>query len=307
MNPRQDKRARKRSTEELGLPGAFEDETVTRRRLMTATVHSAGAIAAAAITLPALGFAIGPVFDQRADRLAGDRPAVGLHRHGLQAGDDYDRTRGLARPAIRSRMSAATVSQSTGRSRTSTTTSSRSRRDACTSAARSGMSHAAAAFVCPCHGGVYNFLGIRTGGPPPRPLDRFYTLLRDGRVLLGPRFSVDNELRRFSPRDPGQPLDGIGHFLYPARPSTAPAPPGAKSSARPARAVARAPGQFAGWELRRERARVPPRLCERAPGSSDSKRRGSLPALRRRVGWIETAPPAWRSRSRPDPPTSRLP
>ncbi len=88
---------------------------------------------------------------------------------------------------------------------------------------------AAASFVCPCHGGVYDFRGIRTGGPPPRPLDRFYTLVRDGRVLIGPRYSVNSELERFSPRDPGEPLDGIGQFLYPARPSTPPAPPGARS------------------------------------------------------------------------------
>jgi hypothetical protein len=88
---------------------------------------------------------------------------------------------------------------------------------------------AAGSFVCPCHGGVYDFRGIRVGGPPPRPLDRFYTLIRGGRVLLGPRFSLNNELRRFSPRDPGQALDGIGQFLYPARFSTPPAPPGAKS------------------------------------------------------------------------------
>jgi nitrite reductase/ring-hydroxylating ferredoxin subunit len=87
----------------------------------------------------------------------------------------------------------------------------------------------AASFVCPCHGGVYDFRGLRVGGPPPRPLDRFYTLIRDQNVLLGPRFSLNNELRRFSLRDPGQPLDGIGQFLYPARPSTPPAPPGAKS------------------------------------------------------------------------------
>ncbi|MGZ4185314.1 MAG: hypothetical protein ACXVUE_13000 [Solirubrobacteraceae bacterium] len=74
----------------------------------------------------------------------------------------------------------------------------------------------------------YNFRGIRVGGPPPRPLDRFYTLIKDRRVLLGPRFSVNNELRRFSPRDPGEPLDGIGQFLYPRRFSTAGAPPDAK-------------------------------------------------------------------------------
>jgi nitrite reductase/ring-hydroxylating ferredoxin subunit len=87
---------------------------------------------------------------------------------------------------------------------------------------------AAQSFVCPCHGGVYDFRGIRVGGPPPRPLDRFYTLIRGGRVFLGPRFSVNNELRRFSPRDPGEPLDGFGQFLYPARFSTADAPVDAK-------------------------------------------------------------------------------
>ena len=44
------------------IPGAFDGETITRRRFMTGTAHSAGAIAAAAFTIPALGFAIGPIF-----------------------------------------------------------------------------------------------------------------------------------------------------------------------------------------------------------------------------------------------------
>ena len=57
---------------------------------------------------------------------------------------------------------------------------------------------AARSFVCPCHGGVYDFRGRRVGGPPPRPLDRYYTRVRDGRVELGPRYSVNSELRRFS-------------------------------------------------------------------------------------------------------------
>ena len=81
---------------------------------------------------------------------------------------------------------------------------------------------AAGRFICPCHGGVYDFRGIRTGGPPVRPLDRFYTRLNpaSGLVELGPRYSVNSELHRFSPRDPGEPLDGIGQYLYPKRFST---------------------------------------------------------------------------------------
>ena len=50
-------------------------------------------------------------------------------------------------------------------------------------------------FVCPCHGGVYGFEGEVEGGPPVRPLDRFYTRVTNGRVELGDRFSLNSELR----------------------------------------------------------------------------------------------------------------
>jgi menaquinol-cytochrome c reductase iron-sulfur subunit len=43
-------------------------------------------------------------------------------------------------------------------------------------------------------------------------------------VEIGPRYSVNRNLKRFSPRDPGEPLDGIGPILYPPRPSTAKLP-----------------------------------------------------------------------------------
>jgi len=78
---------------------------------------------------------------------------------------------------------------------------------------------AAQRFICPCHGGVYGFLGQVSGGPPVRPLDRFYTRTRNGQVEIGPRYSVNSELKRFSPRDPGETLDGIGPYLYPSRPT----------------------------------------------------------------------------------------
>jgi hypothetical protein len=85
---------------------------------------------------------------------------------------------------------------------------------------------AAERFICPCHGGVYDFRGMVAGGPPVRPLDRFYTRLNQstGLVEVGPRYSVNNELRRFSPRFPGEPLDGVGQYLYPAQFDTSPRP-----------------------------------------------------------------------------------
>jgi menaquinol-cytochrome c reductase iron-sulfur subunit len=55
-------------TEGRQIPGAFEGETVTRRRFMTGSVQVAGGIAGAAIVLPALGFALGPVFERQKAR-----------------------------------------------------------------------------------------------------------------------------------------------------------------------------------------------------------------------------------------------
>jgi len=59
-----DKRLKHKSkyTLDRGMPGAFEGETITRRRFMTGSAHTAGAVAAGAFALPALGFAVGPIF-----------------------------------------------------------------------------------------------------------------------------------------------------------------------------------------------------------------------------------------------------
>ena len=196
------------------------DAGLTRRRWMNRTALAAGGVATSAFTLPALGFAIGPVFDRTqvswqpvgplsALPVTDYLPVVITIAAGIgEAGNSiaYVRRHDLAVDGpVKDRYDEVIA------------ISSRCVHVGCpvryVAPARS--------FVCPCHGGVYDFRGLRVGGPPPRPLDRFYTLIQDGQVLIGPRFSVNSELRRFAPRDPGEPLDGIGQFLYPARPSTA--------------------------------------------------------------------------------------
>ena len=59
------KEPKSKYTADRNIPGAFEGETVTRRRFMTLTAHGAGAVAAAAFTLPALGFAVGSALFDR--------------------------------------------------------------------------------------------------------------------------------------------------------------------------------------------------------------------------------------------------
>jgi Rieske Fe-S protein len=217
-----DKHAQQKSkyTLDRQIPGAFEGETVTRRRFMTGTAHGAGAIAAAAFTLPALGFAVGPIFKK-------------VPHHWETVGTLTDFSEYNYSPVV--------VTLTPGIGEAGKTTIYMRRRNASLDnklekpdqynhviAISSRCAHlgcpvrwvdAAERFICPCHGGVYDLLGRRVGGPPVRPLDRFYTRLQGEVVQVGPRYSVNSELKRFSPRDPGEPLDGIGQFLYPSRPS----------------------------------------------------------------------------------------
>ena len=192
-----DRRERKsKYTADRQIPGAFEGETVTRRRFMTGTAHVAGAVATAAFTLPALGFALGPVFEKTEERwedvgAAGDFsdqtyvPKVITLVGGIgQAGKTtvYVRRRNPKIDTERADQYNQYIAIST-----------RCMHLGCPVR----FVEAAGRFICPCHGGVYNFRGEVDGGPPVRPLDRFYTRVRGDRVEVGPRFSVNRELKRF--------------------------------------------------------------------------------------------------------------
>jgi Rieske Fe-S protein len=206
------------------MPGAFEGETVTRRRAMSLAVHGGGAIAVMTFALPALGFAIGSaVFE---------RPPVRWQAVG-KPGEFPDDT--YIPKVITTVPSAGEVGKSTVYMRAYNekidgpkdpdipgggdfiAISTRCMHLGCPVR----FVAAAERFICPCHGGVYDFTGTVTGGPPVRPLDRFYTRIRDGLVEVGPRYSVNSEFNRFPHyRDPAQDLDGIGQYLYPGRFST---------------------------------------------------------------------------------------
>src|ERR671939_278212 len=62
------RQAKSKYTADRQIPGAFEGETVTRRRFMVGTAHATGAIATSAFLLPALGFALGPIFEKHETR-----------------------------------------------------------------------------------------------------------------------------------------------------------------------------------------------------------------------------------------------
>jgi menaquinol-cytochrome c reductase iron-sulfur subunit len=221
--PNRHREAKSKYTADRNIPGAFEGETVTRRQLMNLWGNGVGAVAAAAFTLPALGFAIAPIFkrqswtwqpigptadfpkDTYATKVINITPGIGEAGNTIayvrarnpsidkEPGDQYNQFVALSSRCMHLGCPVRYVS-------------------------------AAERFICPCHGGVYDFRGMVAGGPPVRPLDRFYTRVNNGQVEVGPRYSVNSELQRFSPRFPGEPLDGIGQYLYPAQFATAKKP-----------------------------------------------------------------------------------
>lgn len=205
-------------TADRRIPGAFEGETITRRRFMTGSAHTAGAVAAASFVLPALGFALGPVFKSKPHTWETVGPTD------MFPDNNYIPTVITVDPGIGE---AGKTTVYVRRKNQAIDTDIYDRHTPyiaiSTRCAHAGCPvrwvEAAERFICPCHGGVYDLLGRRVGGPPVRPLDRFYTRVVDGYVQIGSRFSVNSELRRFSPRDPGEPLDGLGQYLYPSRPS----------------------------------------------------------------------------------------
>ena len=212
------KQPRSKYTADRNMPGAFEGETVTRRRFMTGTAHTAGAIAAGAFALPAIGFALGPIFKKH-----------NVPWQDIGAITDFpDDTYVPKTITIVEGIGEAGRSTAYIRKRNPQLDTDKPDRYNDFIALSTRCMHlgcpvsykpAAERFICPCHGGVYDFLGQVTGGPPVRPLDRFYTRVRFGKVEIGPRYSVNSELERFSPRYPGEELDGIGQYLYPSRPS----------------------------------------------------------------------------------------
>jgi Rieske Fe-S protein len=208
-------------TADRNIPGAFEGETVTRRRLMTLTVHGAGAVAASAFLLPALGFAAGSAIFDRA-------PVIWtpVGRPGDFPNDNY------VPRVVTYALGIGEVGKTTAYVRAHNESIDGPQLDVEPFIALSSRcmhlgcpvrwTSAANRFICPCHGGVYSFTGAVSGGPPVRPLDHFYTRVRNGQVEVGPRYSVNSHFERFpSYRDPGEPLDGIGQYIYPGRFSTA--------------------------------------------------------------------------------------
>jgi menaquinol-cytochrome c reductase iron-sulfur subunit len=214
--------ARKRKspyTADRNTPGAFEGETVTRRGLMTAGALGVGGLATAAFGLPALGFALGPNFSETEPHRWQDVGPVADFNKTFYVQKIIDLVPEVAdsgKTTIYVRQYSRVIDGHTT-DEPYVAISNRCMHLGCPVR----YVQAAQRFICPCHGGVYGPLGQVDGGPPVRPLDRFYTRVVNGRVEVGARYSLDSHFKRFPhPRDPSNHLDGLWQYLYPSRPTT---------------------------------------------------------------------------------------
>lgn len=212
--------------------GHFEGESMTRRKVFAVGGQALGATAGLAVLLPTVGFALAPLFEEQGDDWQRVGPVPEF------TADTYTSVVITAVPGI-------------GEAGKTTAYVRRGSEDLeedengfvaiSTRCAHLGCPvrfvKAAANFICPCHGGVYDFEGKVIGGPPVRPLDRFQTRAVDAagntrqgpprpsdQVEVGPRFSVTSQLEPVRTRDPGEFTGGVWEYIYPPRPSTPPAP-----------------------------------------------------------------------------------
>jgi Rieske Fe-S protein len=200
-------------------PGYYEGESMNRRRALTVAGQAVGGLAGAIIVLPAVGFAVAPIFEKPDElwesvgppsRFTPDtyKPVVFTIVEGIgEAGKTTAFVRQGSEEYDESPDEYIAIS---------------------TRCAHLGCPvnwvAASESFVCPCHGGVYDFEGKVIGGPPVRPLDRFQTRVVKGQVQIGPRYSVTSQLDPVRTRDPGEFTGGIWDYIYPPRPDTPPAP-----------------------------------------------------------------------------------
>jgi Rieske Fe-S protein len=219
MAPAARKKRKSPYTVDRNTPGAFEGETVTRRGLMTGGALAVGGLATAAFGLPALGFALGPNFSQTTPHTWQDVGPEGDFSKDAYVQKIIDLIPNVAdsgKTTIYVRKYSQVIDGKTT-DEPYVAISNRCMHLGCPVR----YVQAAQRFICPCHGGVYGPLGQVAGGPPVRPLDRFYTRVVSGRVEVGARYSLDSHFKRFPhPRDPSNHLDGLWQYLYPARPTT---------------------------------------------------------------------------------------
>jgi Rieske Fe-S protein len=201
--------------------GYYEGETMTRRAVFAIGGQAAAGLGLGAVALASVGFAAAPLFDRPEEQWEGVGPIQDFdpESYSAQVITIVDGIGESGKTTVYVRQGNPEINPDEKPDEYIAIS---------TRCAHLGCPvrfvRASSTFICPCHGGVYDFEGKVIGGPPVRPLDRFQTRVTAGELEIGPRYSVTSDLEPVRTRDPGEFTGGIWEYLYPPRPTTA-APP----------------------------------------------------------------------------------
>jgi Rieske Fe-S protein len=217
---------------------AADEEKVSRSVFLEGTTLGLGAVIGGLVTLPVLGFAVGPAFLKQ-----------GVKPQDVGPIKDFPEDGGFMITTFQSNPDEGDVSRRTafirnngflGKQPSFTIISNHCAHLGCPVAPNGVVEHSKTShykdvtlipvtpsgFGCPCHGGQYDTEGNRTAGPPVRALDRYSFSIVDEHLFIGKPFSVSKvvgkgaqaEIHATTYTFPGAHVTGLESWLYPIQP-----------------------------------------------------------------------------------------
>lgn len=220
---------------------ATDEERFPRSRLLERATLGLGGLVAAAVALPAVGFAVLPSFLGQRRRPVDLGPIAGFPEGEFvvatfladpQAGEVSRRAAYVRNNGLLGHLPSFTIMSSRCTHVGCPTQPNGplflpQRKAERTASGEVGLVPSQpSGFGCPCHGSQFDNEGNRTAGPAARALDRYQFSIRNGHLWLGDLYRVsrvqgsgaDARIHAFALRDPGQPVTGPESLLYPFKP-----------------------------------------------------------------------------------------
>jgi Rieske Fe-S protein len=214
------------------------EETVSRSVFLEGTTLGLGALIGGLVTLPVLGFAVGPAFLKQ-----------GVKPQDVGPISDFPDDGSFVITTFQSNPAEGDVSRRTAFIRNNgflknqpsfTVLSNHCAHLGCPVAPNGEVDEKKAkeykdvtlipvnpsGFGCPCHGGQYDTEGNRIAGPPVRALDRYSFSIVSDHLFLGKPFSVSHVVNKGADAEiyattytfPGEHVTGLESWLYPIQP-----------------------------------------------------------------------------------------
>ncbi|MGE5250126.1 MAG: ubiquinol-cytochrome c reductase iron-sulfur subunit [Bacteroidota bacterium] len=149
---------------------------LSRRDFIKVITAWTGALMAAMMGIPSLGYLIGPALMTRRDEAVVDLGPIEKYPIGIPTRFDMTRTQlnGWERTAVNYGMFVVRTSEQDARVFS----------DICTHlGCRVNWHPDIGHYVSPCHDGHFDMMGNVVSGPPPRPLDEYRTAILAGRLV----------------------------------------------------------------------------------------------------------------------------